>query len=67
MLSNIRQTATSLSSLLLALMLASCMGMGALTLSGCTDDANSQDTASAQADEDQDNCYGDDLPARKSS
>lgn len=55
---------TSLTRILLALMLAFTMGFSAISIMGCTDDANNQSSA-AQADDEQDNCYGNDLPARK--
>ena len=43
-----------------ALFLALAMGFGMVGLSGCTDD-NAQSSSAAE----QDNCYGDDLPAKK--
>ena len=50
----------SLFTILIALILA----MGTFTLVGCTNDPQPSQ-ASQDADDDQDNCYGDDLPAVK--
>lgn len=56
-----------------ALLIAIVALFGAFALAACTDDApqaqsaseQAQDAASAGADDEQDNCYGDDLPAVK--
>ena len=53
------------SRLFLALLLALSLGFSTTALVGCGDDDSQQSTAS-QADDEQDNCYGDDLPAKKS-
>ena len=51
----------------LTILLAIIMSLGTFTLVGCGgDDQSSQSQASAsQGDDEQDNCYGDDLPAVK--
>ena len=53
-------TRFSITRAFLALFLALAMGCGTMALTGCTDDNNAQSSSSEQ-----DNCYGDDLPAKK--
>ncbi len=57
---------------LFAALLVLAMGASAVTFVGCGGNSDSQSAASEQqassdsADDEQDNCYGDDLPAKKS-
>lgn len=53
----------SISRMLLALLLALSLGFSTTALVGCGGDEPQQSTAAA--DDEQDNCYGDDLPAVK--
>lgn len=56
-------TRFSISRMLLALLLALSLGFSTTALVGCGGDEPQQSTAAA--DDEQDNCYGDDLPAVK--
>ena len=56
-------TRFSISRMLLALLLALSLGFSTTALIGCGGDEPQQSTAAA--DDEQDNCYGDDLPAVK--
>ena len=56
-------TRVSISRMLLALLLALSLGFSTTALVGCGGDEPQQSTAAA--DDEQDNCYGDDLPAVK--
>ena len=64
-----------------AILIAIITSLGAFALVGCTDDTQQSQSSAAQTesasseaadsqstddDEEQDNCYGDDLPAKKS-
>ena len=68
----------SISRFTLAFLLAIATSLGAFALVGCTDDSQqsqssatqsestaADDSSSAADDEEQDNCYGNDLPAKK--
>ena len=54
-------TRFSISRMLLALLLALSLGFSTTALVGCGGDEPQQ--SAAAADDEQDNCYGDDLPA----
>lgn len=69
----------SISRFTLAFLLAIATSLGAFALVGCTDDSQQSQSTAAQSestaadndssasadDEEQDNCYGNDLPAKK--